>query len=889
MTAVLQWVSETLRRLSFRTRRASLNQELREEMEFHLEMLARDNEARGMSREAAREAARKQFGSETLLRESSRSHWSLGWIDAVWQDARYSARSLIRTPAVTLNALLTLSLGIGATVTVVALLDATLLHPIALRDVDRIVTICQTNQGSGCSSLSPGNYISIRRTPTVIQDVALSQYWDVALSGRVSQVPAEGARVTLNYFSVLGVTPLLGRFFTQADADASSSHITVVVLSYAFWQLHFNGDPNVIGSAISLSGIPRTVIGVLRKDDGFPSSSDIWAPLTLPATAANDRESVNSLVVGRLRPGATVADAARDVEAIQQRLVRKYPSSNAGWRFIAAPLKQFRTGDIREAVLLIVGAVVGVLLIACANVANLLLVRASARDREISVRAALGAGRAQVARQLLIEGLMLSLIGGIFGVILGEVGVVLLRDGTPALFAGYLPGWKHLGINWHVLEWILGLCVVIGVGFSAFPAFRAARTDLTGALKQGSHGSTGGRHVAWIRTILVTCEIALSVILLAAAGLLIQSFVRVTAASTGLNPDHVLTMHLQFPSTMNPSQVLAYENTAMLRLQSLPGVRRAAYIDRLPLSNSNSWTNFIPDSRPTLLFKQAPLSREQVVSQDYFRVMGIPLISGREFNESDRDTTISVVIVNRTLANRYWPGGDALGHTIGMNFQGRNFQGRTTYTIVGVVGDVAYEGADAPPSPEVYHPMQFARSWSTDVAIQTIGDPASMSGPAVRTVSGADPSVAITGVMTMDAMIARHYSYSRILADGLGIFALIALVIAVAGIYGVVAYGVSQRTQEIGVRMALGAKHHAVIRMILVETARIAVVGVVIGIIGAWFTGKALAFLLYGVAPRDPVTLIIVAMILTAVALAASYFPARRAGRVEPVVALRYE
>lgn len=882
MIAAWSWIAAIFRRLSFRAQRASLNEELRDEMQFHIDMLARDNEARGMPRDVALEAAKRQFGSATMLREASRSHWSLGWIDAIWQDVRYGARSLARTPAVTLTALLSLTLGIGATVTVVALLDATLLHPIALHDVDRLVTVCQTTNGSDCEQLSPGNFLSVRAAPTVIQNMALSQNWGVAVSGRITETPANGALVTPNYFSVLGVTPLIGRSFTQAEAAASASHPTVVVLSYAFWERMFNGNPNVVGQTVALNGIPRTVIGVLRKDQGFPSDVDVWGPLTLPANASTDRESVNSLAIGRLRSGATATDAERDVTAIQQRLAKEYPSSNAGWQFIAAPLKKFRTGDIRAAVLLFVGAVVGVLLIACANVANLLLVRAAAREREISVRAALGAGRGQVVRQLLVEGLLLSLIGGAVGVVVGEGGVQLLKNATPAFFANYLPGWEHMGVNWHVLEMMLGVCIVIGVSFSAFPAFRAARTDLTGALKQGARGSTGGRRVARVRTVLVVSEIALAVILLTGAGLLIQSFVKLRSASAGLQPDHVLTMKLQLPATLNSSQALAYDNTALRQLVAVPGVRGAAFIDRLPLSNSSSGANFIPDSRPTLLFMQSPIAREEEVTPDYFSVMGIPLVSGRSFTESDRDTSVSVVIVNRTLANRYWPGGDALGHTIGMGYEGR-----TRYTIVGIVGDVAYEGADEPQAPEIYHPMRLA--WTSDLAIRTHSDPAAMA----RAVTGAlvtiDPSVAITQVMTMDAMIARHYAFNRILANSLAIFALIALIIAAAGVYGVVAYGVSQRTQEIGVRMALGAKYQAVVRMVMVEGARLAAIGVALGIIGAWFAGNALAFLLYGVAPRDPVTLITVALILAAVALAASYFPARRAGRVEPVIALRSE
>ena len=882
MTPLWNWLTSLTRRIAFRTRRSSLDDQLREEMQFHLEMLTRDNEARGMSHDDAVEAARRQFGSATMLREASRSHWSLGWADAVWEDLRYGVRSLLRTPGITVTAVVTLALGIGATTTVVAVLDATLLHPISLHDVDRIVTVCQAGPSeSDCEQLSPGNYISVRDAQTVFQDVALSQYWSVTLSGRTAATAVEGALATPNYFSVLGVTPLLGRLFAPADASTSANAAAVVILSYPFWKRHFNADPGVVGRIVILNGIPRTIIGVLRKDDAFPTNVGIWGPIDVPATAVSNRALFNgSIVLGRLRPGATATDAAQDVAAVQKQLMRESPTTIAGWRFIAAPLKDFRTSDVRASILLVTAAVVGVLLIACANVANLMLVRATARQREVAVRAALGAGRGQLARQLVLEGLLLSLTGGIFGVIAGELGVTLTKRSVPADLASFLPGWNNMGVNTHVLLMMLGICVLIGVGFSIVPAFRAARTDLTGALKQGARGSSAGRRTARVRTALVVSELALAVILVTAAGLLVQSFTKLTAAGTGLQPDRVLTLHLQLSAASDTSLVNAYHRAVFRRLEAMPGVRHAAFIDRLPLSNSNNSNNFVPDSRPSLDILQGPNAHEEVVTPGYFDVMGIPQISGRDFNSSD---TRDAVIVNRTLADRYWSG-DAIGHTIRMARQGHD-----QYTIVGVVGDVRYAGADEAPGPEIYFPMSARLIRSTDVAIQTTGNPAQMTQQVVKAVGAIDPSVALTQVMTMRAMMARHYSFNSLLANVLAIFALIALVIAAAGIYGVVSYSVAQRTQEIGVRMALGAKYHTVVRMILLEGARVAAIGVVLGIIGAWFAGNALAFLLYGVAPRDPVTLVTVALVLGAVALTASYFPARRAGRVEPVIALRYE
>lgn len=891
MTAIWSWFTTMVRRLSFRARRSSLDDELREEMQFHIDMLARDNEARGMSSQTARETARRQFGSATMLHESSRSHWSFGWIDAIWQDVRYSIRSLVRTPGITITALITLALGIGATVAVIAVLDATLLHPIALHDVDRLVTIAQAPLTGTGEQLAPGNYISIRDAATVLEDVALLQNWSLTVSGSggAAAAIAEGAVVTPNYFSVIGVTPLIGRVFTPADADAAIPGPTVVVLSYPFWMRHFNGNRAVIGSSVLLNGMPRTIIGVLRKDDGFPTQVDAWGPLHLAANAVSNREQINSFVVGRLKPGATAADAARDVAAVQRQLVRESPATNSDWRFVATPLREYRTADVRQSVLLVLAAVIGVLLIACANVANLLLVRAAARAREIAVRAALGAGRAQVARQLLVEGVLLSLAGGVFGLVIGAVGVRSLKHSVPGDLASYLPGWNGMGIDWYVVMLMLGICCAVGIGFSLVPAWRAARTDLTGALKQGARGSTGGRHIARMRSSLVVAEIALAVMLLACAGLLVQSFARITAARTGLQPDHVLTLKLTVPATMDVQHAAAYHQAVLQRLLKLPGVRRAAFINLLPLSNSNNGSNFIPDSRPGLSLMQAPNAHDEVITPGYFATMGIPIVRGRDFNDTDSgvdgDSAASPVIVNRTLAERYWPDGDAIGHTIRMGYEGRYRQ-----TIVGIVGDVWYDGADDVPGPEVYHPM--AGSYlvgNTDVTIQTAGDPALMEQRVIRDVAALDPSVAVTRVMTMRAMMTRHYSLYSVLANVLTIFALIALLIAAAGIYGVVSYGVAQRTQEIGIRMALGAKYHGIVRMVLTDGARVAVIGLVLGLIGSWFAGNALAFLLYGVAPRDPATLVVVAAILGAVALIASYVPARRAGMVEPVVALRYE
>jgi putative ABC transport system permease protein len=885
MIAALNWIATFFRRLSFRAHRASLDEELRDEMQFHIDMLTRDNEARGMPPVAAREAARRQFGSATMLREASRSHWSLGWIDSIWQDVRYGLRSLLRTPGIILTTLASLTLGIGAVTTVAALLDATLLHPIALKDVDRIVTICQASPSeSACAQLSPGNYIFLRDARTALQEVSLVQPWDVTVSGRSVATAAEGAVVTSNYFSMLGVTPLLGRLFTEADATASTSHVTVVILSYRFWLNQFNGDRGIVGRSVLLNGIPRVVIGVLRKNDAFPTTAALWGPLIVPTTALSNHNSFDgSMVLGRLRSGANVADASRDVTALHERLARESAATDQYWRFIVAPLKEFRIADVRPSLVLVTGAVIGLLLIACANVANLMLVRATGREREIAVRAALGAGRGQIARQMIIEGILLSLAAGVLGVLAGTFGVSLVKQAVPADLASYLPGWQAMGINRYVLLMMLGLCILIGVGFSAFPAFRAARTDLTGALKQGNRSSTGGRRIARVRFTLVASEIALAVILVTAAGLLVQSFARLTAANTGINPDRVLTLHLQLPATLDANQAANYQPTLIDRLQMLPGVRRAALIDRLPLSNSNNSGNFVPDSHPELTILKGPSAHDEVVTPGYFAVMGIPQISGRDFIDSDRDTTVSVTIVNRTLAERYWPGGNAIGHTIRTG-SGR----RDQYTIVGVVGDVRYAGADEAPGPEIYFPMRRGL-WSTDVAIETVGSPIEMTNAVIKTAAAIDPSVAVARAITMRAMMARHYSFNSLLASVLGIFAIIAFVIAAAGVYGVVTYGVSQRTKEIGVRIALGAQYHTVVRMVLIDGARIAAIGIVCGIIGAWFAGNALAFLLYGVTPRDPMTLISVALILGVVALAASYFPARRAGRVEPVVALRYE
>lgn len=883
MKPILDSIAVLIRRSTFRSRRAELDAELREEMQFHVDMLARANESGGMSADAARVAARRQFGNPTTLCEFSREQWSFGWLDALWQDVRYGVRSLIRTPSVTITALITLILAIGATATVVALLDATQLHPVALPDADRIVTISQTTATcTDCNNFSSGNYVSVRDARTVLQDVAFAQDWGVTVPGPSAATVAEGMTVTPNYSSVLGVTPMLGRSFTARDADASVNRPTVVVLSHRFWLRQFDGDPTVIGRSIALNDVPRTIIGVLRKNDGFPPDVDVFGPLHLAADAANDHKSTDGFVVGRLRPGATAADATRDISAIERRLARESPATNAGWRFVATPLTQYRTADVRQAVLLVVGAVAGVLLIACANVANLLLVRATAREREIAVRAALGAGRAQIARQLVIEGVVLSLTGGLLGIVLGAFGVTLLKRSVPADLASYLPGWAAMGVNVRVLLMMLGVSIAVGVGFSAFPAFRAARTDLTGALKQGARGSTVGRGLARVRTALVIGELALAVVLLSAAGLLVQSFTQLTAADTGVHPEHVLTMQLHLPATLDADAAVAYHEAVVHRVESIPGIRRAALIDKLPLSNSNNSNNFIPDSRPTLTLMQAPSARDEFITAGYFSVMGIPLVRGRDFNELDRDTAAHTVIINREFASRYWPNGDAIGHTIRTGYEGHD-----QYTIVGIVGNVRYAGADEPPRPEVYRRMN--RRWDTDIAVQTSGGPAAMAHRVVAAIGSINPSVAITRVMTMDAMMARHYAFNRVIANGLAIFAGIALIIAAAGIYGVVSYSVGQRTQEIGLRMALGAGYGRIMGLILADGARVAVIGVVLGLIGAWFAGSALAFLLYGVAPRDPATFAGVALILGAVAIAASYFPARRAGRVDPVTALRYE
>lgn len=800
-------------------------------------------------------------------------------MDTLLQDLRYAARQLRRSPGFALVAVLTLALGIGASTTIFSVVNALLLHPLPFRDIDRLVYIRQTAPGCTDCQTSPGTFLSLRGGTATLDEVAAVDWWDATLRGPEQAEVVHGYRVTPNFFRMVGVPAALGRTFSTAEGGAGRER--VAVLSHRLWERRFGADPRVLGQTVALNGDAYTVIGVLPDEYTFPSGAEIWTPLVLAPDEVNNRSWNRLDVFGRLAPGVPPEQARREVAALGQRLAAEYPESNANWRLELGPMRKYHYSDVAPFVALMVGAVGFVLLIVCANVGNLLLARATTRQREITIRSALGAGRWRIARQLLTESVLLALLGGGLGVLLALWAVPALRTSVPEQLSNFVPGWRRVGIDGWVLAFTLALSTLTGVVFGLVPAFRTSRPDLTEALREGGWGATGGKGNR-TRRALVVSEFTLALVLLVGAALLARSFVNMQSGSPGFRSDPVLTLRLQLPAQhYAEDQIGDYYGRVVQRLEALPGIDAAGVVSNLPLSHSSSGQSFNVEGQPPLPPSQAPTARDQVITPAYFAALGIPLVRGRGFTEQDGADAPRVAVINQALEKRFFSNHDPVGQ--GLLIAGDRYQ------IVGVVGNVFHEGVNTEAGPEIYRAQRQVPQRSVALAVRTRNDPAGATRTVLNAIAALDPEVAITDVRPMDQLAAEFLSPFRLMAALLGAFAAIAFVISAIGIYGVISYVVAQRTREIGIRMALGANRDDVLRLIVGQGVRLAAAGIIIGLLVSLAVTRLTAFLLYGVSATDAPTLLVVAVALATTALLASYFPARRATRVDPMVALRAE
>jgi putative ABC transport system permease protein len=797
-------------------------------------------------------------------------------------DLRFGARMLARTPATTVAAILALALGIGANTTIFSVVHGVLLRQLPYDDPDRIVMVWRDLRMRGGPSdewASPAHYIDWRAETAVFESLAVAAGTSAILTdgGDVEQVPA--GIVSPSYFQVLGVRPALGRVFTAAEEDPNAPR--TVVLSDALWKQRFGGGRDAIGRTIRINDIAHEIIGVLPPGFEPPivaPRAQLWQSFRVnPASAS--RGAIILRAFGKLRPGVTLTQATAQMDQVAARHERLHGEDrNAGIRL--EPLYERVVGAARPAILVLAAAVGLVLLIACANVANLLLARASGRGREMAVRAALGAARARLIRQLLAESLLLATIGGALGTLLAMWGVGALvaasPDGTPRAEA--------IGINGAVLAFTVGMTLLTGILFGLAPALHASRADLTSGLREGARGQAGGGGRK-LRRALVVAETALALVLLAGAGLLLRSFAQLQAVDRGFDSTNVLVGNVNAPRARfdNAGKIVALYDRLVERLQSVPGAEATALVSVLPLSGSDSDFAFFIEGRPKpATSAEQPTAWYRIVSSDYFKTMRIRIVRGRGLTDQDGTSAPGVVVINESLARKYWPNEDPLGRRISLD--------ETTFTIVGIVADIRHRGPDRPPDEEMYlHYRQYPERGTVVVARSASGNAASLA-PAVReAVRSVDPALPLANVTTMETLEADAVSQPRFVMLLVGLFAVVALALALVGVYGVLSYAVAQRTSEIGVRMALGATRGDVLRLVIFDGLRMVAVGAVIGVAGAAAAGRAMRALLFGVGAVDLPTLGLTVAALVAAAAVASAVPARRAIRIDPVEALRYE
>jgi len=806
-------------------------------------------------------------------------------MEDVWRDVRYGARALLGAPGLTAVAVATLALGIGANTAIFSVIDAMLLRPLPYPEADRLVFLTEWSEQVPEMSFSVANFKDLRDQGTVFESMVASNGTSFVLAGGDGEPERlNGRQVTSGLFATLGMAPILGRAFSPEEEKPGAEG--VALLGEGFWERRFGRDPGVLGRSLSLSGETFTVIGVMPGTfHGSWKAFDVFTPLLRleDRIGGNERRGNHPgiYVVGRLKPGVTEERARAEVEAIARRLAEQYPDTNAKQDMTLQPLHDAVVGDLRPALLLLLGAVAFVLLIACANVANLLLARAAGRQKEIALRLALGARRRRLVRQLLTESVLLALLGGAAGVLLAWGGLRGLLAALPA----NVPRADEIGIDARVLLFTAAVAVVTGLAFGLVPAWRALTTDLHDPLKEGGRGTPGPGHHR-VRNALVVGEIALALVLLVGAGLLLRSFQRVVEADAGFRAAGVLTASVPLPRARyeeHPKRAALVERV-LEAARAGPGITAVAVTQPL----LGTWqSSFSVEGRPEPPPGQRPSADITRVSADYFRAMGVRVLEGRVFEDRDRTDSPPVCIVDQTFARSYWPGDRALGKRV--KFGGLDDAENPWMEVVGVVAHVKNYGVDEDSRVEIYMPFLQSSVGAFTLVARTDGEPGALAAGLRQALRAADPELPLYSVQTLAGRLAERAAERRLAVLLISVFAAVALALAAVGIYGVTSYAVTQRTQEIGIRMALGAERGHVLRMVLRHGAAMALLGVGIGLLVAFALARLVASLLFQVSPADPPTFSLVAALLVAVALLACWLPARRATRVDPLAALRCE
>ena len=803
-----------------------------------------------------------------------------------WQDLRYGFRTLLRNPGFCAVAILALALGIGPNTAIFTMVNAVLLKPLPVPEPNRVVMIWGTLLKSGFDQMpvSAADYLEWKKQAHSFDQMSAAfaiPEFGLNVSGAGDPERVSAALASKEFLPALGIKPIVGRnFLPEEDRPGGPP---AVLISHALWQRRFHSDPAAIGRNLTVDGIPRTVVGVVPHELGEMVAADLWLPTAINPNNP-ERQNHQFGIVARLKPSVTVAEARAEMAVIARRLESAYPATNTGWGVTLFPMAEMFTGRIRPVLLILLGAVGLLLLIACANLANLLLARAATREKEIAIRGALGAGRLRLIRQLLTESLVLALAGGALGLVLAAWGVRLLRSVVPDMF----PMLQHMSVDVPVLAFTFGISILTGLLFGLVPAWRSSHTDLNTTLKEaaGRSESAGGSHR--IRSFLLAGEVALAVLLSVSAGLLLRSFVRVTEVNPGVRTANILTMNLSLPEVKydTPQKRATFYKDLIERVDTLPGVRSAGAVVFLPLRVSilsfRIWVNsFTIEGRPPVPQDKQPLADYRPATPGYFNTMGIALRQGRLFDQHDDLDAKRVVLVNEAMVRKHFPHENPLGQRIVM---GKPME------IVGVVADAKLYGLDAPVEPAVYVPhAQHSGDSSMAVVVRTEGDPTVVAAAVRREILKLDPEQPISNVRSMEQVLSDSLMLRRVAMLLLTVFASLALTLATVGIYGLTAYSVSRRTHEIGLRVALGASQSQILRMVVGRGLVTSLIGAAIGVAAAFELTRGLSGMLYGVTATDPLVFAGVPLLLIAVSVLASYVPARKATRIDPLVALRYE
>jgi predicted permease len=878
------WVKGLYRRVNALLRSESIHREIDEEMRFHIEMRAEENVRAGMTHDEARRDAERRFGGLTRMKEQGYDVRGGRWLETFWRDCRYGARSLRKSPGFTLVAVLTLALGIGATTAIFSVMNAVMFRPLPYPEADRLVYVGQQYR-SGLAGSGEPKFLFWREQSRSFEALACYSGFGGAggnLAGGAEAEHVRGVRVSEDFFRALGVYPVLGRAFTREEDTAGGAR--VAILSDGLWQRSFGKDEGLIGKTVTLNGTPTTVVGVMPPQFRFSSDPDLFVPMKARPGANVDP---NAEVVGRLKPGVSREQAEAELKGIAERYRAAFPlHMSEGESVGVKPYQDLFTEGVAKYLWIVLGAVTFLLLIACANVANLQLARAASRRREIAMRMALGAAGGRIVRQLLTEGLLLALAGGAAGLFLAAWITQLL---TALIPSGLLPRFAEVGVDWRVLAFTLAAAVATGLLFGTAPAWQARRVDVNASLKEntGKGAAARGR----LRGALVVAEVALSLVLLVGAGLLIRTFTNLLGVTPGFDPRNVLTFQVDLNGERydTVAETAAFYRDALERIGRLPGVEAAAITNKLPLDWQFNMPVVFPDRAD-----QTQSVQVRMVSPDYFRAMRIDLRQGRAFDVADDLSAPPVAVVNEAFARRFYEGRDTLARQFSV---GRGVDDPVRQ-VVGVVGDVKQQGLDRPAPAMVFVPVQQASDkllatvrtfTSTHFVVRTTVEPTSLAPVVKRQLAELDAALPPSRFSTMEDIAARSIASQRFNMWLLGSFAAVGLLLAAVGIYGVMSYTVAQSTREIGIRMALGAQAGAVLKLITRQGMTLTLIGMAIGVAASLALTRLMGSLLYGVAANDPATLVANALLLTAVSLVACYIPARRATRVNPLIALRYD